>query len=231
MRIRSAVAAVVLSGFTAWPSVANAQLWRNGSFDGFSGLPSHINASLANARTYDNFVVSGTGWTVTALFGEYLTDFVATEAYWEIRSGISVGLGGTKLHSGFDFITGITDIGSAFGLVHSRYEVSGFDSFVLAPGEYWFTMALVGTGSGSAFIATTAGFDGINAVSDGGAFFDSHTLNITYADASDALGAFSDFAYGVSGMQTSTVPEPATVLLVGTGLGALAIAARSRRKA
>jgi hypothetical protein len=43
----------------------------NGGFDGFSGLSSEINTEIADARVYDNFIASGSGWVVTSLFGEF----------------------------------------------------------------------------------------------------------------------------------------------------------------
>ena len=46
----------------------------------------------------------------------------------------------------------------------------------------------------------------------------------------DELGAFSDFAYGLNGVEVSAVPEPSMVLLLATGLGVLALGARRRGK-
>src|SRR5262245_41977238 len=89
------VSCAVLLALLARP--AEGQLWRNGSFDGFGGLFS--TRAGFDARVYDNFMVTGTGWQITALYGEFLIDFVPETAYWEIRSGITTGQGGTLLYS------------------------------------------------------------------------------------------------------------------------------------
>ena len=52
------------------------------------------------AATYQNFVVSGTPITVGGLFTNNLSRLTPTAGYWEIRSGVSEGNGGTLIASG-----------------------------------------------------------------------------------------------------------------------------------
>ncbi|HKP30917.1 MAG TPA: PEP-CTERM sorting domain-containing protein [Gemmatimonadales bacterium] len=233
MRIQTVLAGATLLSLATFPSIAHAQLWKNGNFDGFGGLASERNGTFIDARLYDNFIASGTGWTVTSLFGEFLTDFPAGDAYWEIRTGVSAGLGGTLLYSGTNTITGVDDLGDALGFDHRLYTVSGFSPFFLAPGEYWLTIAPIGLGEGFAFVTTTEGVDGINAVGDLTAFWDSPSTGTNFGDASDQLEAFSDYSYGLNGIEGTdgtTVPEPSTVVLLATGLGAMAVAGYRRRR-
>jgi len=232
MRIHSLSAGLALSVLAAFPSTAHGQLWKNGIFDGFSALSSEINTDVTDSRVYDNFIASGSGWTVSSLFGEFLTDFEATDAYWEIRSGISLGLGGTLLYSGTNSVTG-TDLGDALGFDHVLYSVSGFTPFHLAPGEYWLTIAPTDAGFGRAYIGTTSGDGSINAISDLKAFWDSQQFGQSFSDASEGIDAFSDYAYGLDGVEgtpSSTVPEPSSVILLATGLGVLTFAAYRRRR-
>src|SRR3974377_347025 len=51
------------------------------------------------AATYENFVVQG-GTGVFNLFTNNLTEFNPSSGYWEIRSGVSEGNGGTLIASG-----------------------------------------------------------------------------------------------------------------------------------
>src|SRR5271157_4353443 len=51
------------------------------------------------AATYQNFYVQGSAITTTALFSSNLESITPTSGYWEVRSGISEGNGGTLIAS------------------------------------------------------------------------------------------------------------------------------------
>lgn len=236
MRMRTGSAGLALILLSATPVIAHAQLWKNGDFDGFDGLSSERNTSITDSRVYDNFVATGSGWFVTSLLGNYLTNFTATTAYWEIRSGVANGFAGLTVHSGTSAITGVTDLGdfsSFLGLLdHYRYQVSGFTPFLLPAGEYWLTIAPIGSGTGRAFVATTSGSGSINAVSDQTAFWASGDFGVNFVPVFFGTERVpSDFAYGIEGSSSldTVVPEPSTFILLGTGLGLMALARMRRR--
>src|SRR5437867_7983188 len=73
-------------------------LWYNGDFNGVNGLANEDNTSERRAeydRVYDDFNVTGGGWTVTSVFSDNLENTNVTGATWEIRQGISEGNGET----------------------------------------------------------------------------------------------------------------------------------------
>jgi hypothetical protein len=223
---------VVAALATAAPSAAQGQLFYNGEFNGVDGLASERNTSIAQAMTYDNFVVTGSGWTVTGLFGDFLTDVASTVADYEIRSGVSAGNGGMLLFSGAGVIaTQVATGRSGFGYTEYRTTISGLN-FFLAPGAYWMGISLVGSGSGSgrAFVSTTSGTNGVNPVTDATGVLNSSTFAANFAVN---LYGEDDFAYGINGTQgpQDVVPEPATMTLLATGLAGMAAARRRKTRA
>jgi len=229
--MKRSVAALSLAGVVGlgFAAPAQAQLWYNGNPNLNNGLSSVQNAGFTDTRAFDNFLVpAGPGWFITSLFGHYLSDMAPATAYWEIRSGITLGDGGTLLHFGTNAITWSPSGFDAFGFMGYLATVSGFGPFALDPGLYWLTISVVGDGSGAAFVQATDGAGGINALIDGETFF--HSPEIPANFVSDWIPDV-DFAYGVDGRLNETViPEPSAVLLLGTGLGLVSLIARKRRR-
>jgi len=228
---------------------AKAQMWYNGNWNGITGLASERNLWVPDSRVYDNFLVGGNGWTVTEIFGDFLSSLSPSEAYWEIRSGVSAGNGGTLLHSGLSSITWSWLGGGAWGYDQYRATVGGLN-FVLPAGVYWLTIAPTQSIGGRAFINTTAGSNGVNSLLDGNSFWDSKTFNKNFVPTSTQWGTSADFSYGVNGQQyvaittddgpgegegdvglSTVTPEPGTVFLTATGLGLVSLGVRLRRRA
>ena len=73
-----------------------------------------VSGSPYGAAAYQNFVISsGTQWNVTGLFTNNQMTINPTTAYWEIRSGVSEGNGGTLIASGSGIDT-VTPTGRVF---------------------------------------------------------------------------------------------------------------------
>lgn len=78
---------------------ANAQFY-GGDLNSQGLVASEINTNFQEFLAYDNFAVSGAPWMVTGVFANFLTNTTTGSFYYEIRSGMSAGNGGTLLQSG-----------------------------------------------------------------------------------------------------------------------------------
>jgi hypothetical protein len=236
------------AAFVLAATPAKAQMWYNGNWNGSVMLPDFKNAAFLDSRIYDNFWVQGNDWQVSSLFGEFLSTFTPTQAYWEIRSGVSLGNGGTLVHSGTNGISWVATGRSGFGFNEYRATINGLN-LVLPADVYWLTIAPIGNGAGMSYVSGTSGWNGINPLLDGNAFWTSTSFNKNFATTFPY--ASSNFAYGLDGQQVvittdegpgpggegegdlglSTVtPEPGTVFLTATGLALVSFGVRLRRR-
>ena len=103
LRIGLAMAAIGL-----WVSVGGARagttLWYNGDFDGNDAIYNEVNPSVPQrGSVYDDFIIPvGQTWKIQSVYSNDQMDFTPDTlfAYWQIRSGVSDGVGGTLLASG-----------------------------------------------------------------------------------------------------------------------------------
>jgi PEP-CTERM motif len=226
------MAAASLAAMVLVASPVRAQiLFFNGMPDGFNSLSSDQNTAVGQSMVYDDFVVTGSTWHVTDLFGyfEFANDVSTSSAAWEIRTGVTVGDGGTLVASGTGATTPFDTGNPLFSGELYLVDIGGL-SLDLAPGTYWMGIANIGSGSGQTFVATTDGSSGaVNATLDQMGFFTSSTFGADFANSNDWIDGQDDFAYGALGT-TGPVPEPSTMALMATGLVGLAGAARRRRR-
>lgn len=178
-----------------------------------------VSGNPYGAAAYQNFVISsGSSWNVTAMFTNDQMTVNPTTAYWEIRSGISEGNGGTLIASG----TGADTVTPTGRFQEFTNLVSGLN-INLGFGTYW--MAVVPetpSQSGRSFLSNTFGLNSIGTQISDQQFFNSAFFGANFTNA-DNEGVFSTLSSGVIGTE---VPEPGSLMLLGSGVLALAVVAR-----
>ncbi len=177
------------------------------------------------AAVYQNFYAES-NITVTGLFTNNLSNFTPTSGYWEIRSGVSEGNGGTLIASGTGAVTNAPTGRSFNGLDEFTNAVSGL-SVDLPTNQYWFAVVPVCTTcQGEAFNTNTFGLFMIGKSDPNQEYFNSPSgPNFTNANNLCPHCEFPTFSSGVYAVQN--VPEPGSLLLLGTAaLGAIGVLKR-----
>jgi hypothetical protein len=191
MSIRIACAAALLAAYSP-----TAQLCAQGTPTGVVGwyngdwrpaIPGATNWHATGqqfAHVYDDFVVPAGGWTVAGVFAHLsMRTGAVTQAFWEIRSGVSSGDGGVTVASGIGAAT-MTKTGTVGGGQDVYLiQVNGLWT-TLAAGRYWLSVAPV-TQDTQSYLCKTLGDNavgepkGVNGESYGhrttdGAYFTPH---------------------------------------------------------
>jgi hypothetical protein len=219
---------------------ADSTLWYNGDSDGRDGLVNQTGGpqNPPDGYVYDNFIVpAGQTWSLTSVFSNDLLSVTPNTAYWEIRSGVSAGNGGTLLYSGDGTDSQIATTKSynfsgnpllpPIAEYTNTVSVSGV---TLGPGTYWLAVVPdVGGlnqlyGAAATVIDTTSGVNaiGIPPGNDGNSFLTSTFFGDNFVPLSTIEGDTTqnwDVSMGVRGTVTfSTIPEPSSIVCGLTGL-------------
>ena len=217
-------------------SLSQAQVvFYGGDFDERNGLIASTRVG-DDGLVFDDFTLTQ-ATNVTYLFGNYQVDSTNfSSAAWEIRSGMSIGNGGSLIASGNGSTSTIATNRVAFGRNEYQVTVGGLN-VNLAAGTYHMAMSLDMSGVDRAFVSTTSGLDVATGgdpnpvptggpLANGNSLFHSTWFAFNYGDVQSAFGpGVWDFSYGVGGV----VPEPATVVVLGAALMSL-VAVRRRKR-
>ncbi|WP_165230734.1 hypothetical protein [Aquisphaera insulae] len=231
---RFLVVAVALAGVSATVRSTHADsiLWYNGDFNESNALNNGLYSSSLYSLVYEDFIIPvGQTWLIQGVFSNNLmTTTTSTSAYWEIRSGVSSGDGGTLIASGTNDATLAATGRSGFGLDEYLVSVTGL-GISLTSGTYWLTVAPVVEDNPVSFITTTSGANSIGAPpgDDDNSYLTSTFDSIYFDPAQNYVGYPADFSMGVTGVALA-IPEPSA--LVSASIGAVflgSFAVRRRR--
>jgi len=193
---------------------------------------SYVNGDPYGSAIYQNFVYDGNS-PITGLF---TNNFIASNSipkngYWEIRSGVSEGNGGTLVASGTNPLINAPTGLNAFGYPIYTNAVT-FSPLVLNAGTYW--LAVVPEcnptcgGNSRSFNANTFGLNSIGTQINDEQFLNSSDFGANFTNANNE-GVFQTFSSGVLTSGTgSGIPEPSSLILLGSGLVAAAGVVRRR---
>ncbi|HEV3204497.1 MAG TPA: hypothetical protein VGY77_08945 [Gemmataceae bacterium] len=181
-------------------------LWYNGDFDGRNALANEHDTLVPDARVYDDFnVTDDPGWDLTHLWSNNVMTFFPDAATYEIRSGVSVGSGGTLIASGAGAPTIAFHPISGSSLMDITVDIALDTPIHLDPGTYFLNVTPSASGPTSferSFNSTTSGANSVGTPggNNGNSFFDSTSFSFSFAATSTLLGSGTwDFSMGVGG--------------------------------
>ncbi len=174
------------------------------------------------SAVYQNFVIAaGQTWNVTALFSNDIMTLSPTSAYWEIRTGLSEGNGGSLLASG----AGADSYHAKGAYGEYTNTVNGLN-LTLGAGTYWFSVVPEAPGQqGRSSNTNTFGQNSIGTQMSDEQYVNSSYFGYNFTNA-DNLSIFPRFSSGVVG---TAVPEPSSLATLSLGLIAVAGILRRRK--
>jgi hypothetical protein len=226
-----------LTLFTLTASAANLYFY-GGDFDNNNALAhglanetdGTVNGVPYGAATFQNFVVSDNQINVTGMFTNDIMDLnpPPATAYWEIRSGVSEGNGGTLIASG----TGADSLTATGRERNGRLEYTNLVQGLnvnLTSGTYWFAVVPQSPNDPAGRSFNTNSLEGLNTVGtqiSNQQYFDSAFFGFSFTNANTQIAdAFPTFS---SGVYADVVPEPSSLIMMGSGVLAAAGVLRRR---
>jgi hypothetical protein len=182
-----------------------------------------VEGSPYGAATYQNFTLAFDAFAA-GLFTNNLSGLNPATGYWEIRTGVSDGNGGTLVASGTGAMIHTPTGRTGFGLTEYRDEVDGLNVSLSGGVEYW--MAVVPNDPNNpnrSFNSNTFGANSVGTQQSNEQFWNSASFGANFTNA-NTQGVFQTFSQGVGLEQ----PEPSTVITFGSGL--IAVVGVGRRR-
>lgn len=212
---------------------ADTPYFYGGDFDpGNQNADAQLNDNVGDyfpylSATYQNFYAQSS-LTVRGLFTNNLSDFTPSVAYWEVRSGVTEGNGGTLISAGVGVVANDPTGRQFKGYDEYTNLVSGL-GVNLVPGQYWFAVVPVCEScdpNRAAYNTNTFGLNSIGKSDLNLEYYNSPAFGVNFLNANTGTDHFPTFSSGV--YADPGIPEPGSLLLMGTGVAGVAGVLRRR---
>ena len=210
----------IIVGLTLSIGASAQTVFYGGDWDRLGNLTAQIHSSgMLDSVIYDDFTLTSMS-DINGIFANFLDDSgtsTSNKLYWEIRSGMSTGNGGTIVHAGTVSNATVTETGRFnFTTPERKYE-SVVSTFSLGPGTYFLGVAADSMFE-QVFLTTASGANGVGGpLHNGNSFWNMPGAGENFSSVSDFFGGRqTDFSIGIRG--ATSVPEPTAILGLAIGL-------------
>jgi hypothetical protein len=230
--MKECIIAALTASFVASTAIGDRFDSYSGDFDGRSGGLSQHDGEVFSA-IYDEFTYWPPTWV--GVFGNFLmnphTGGSQLTLFYEIRTGISEGNGGTVIVPMTEVpLTSQTLTGrSAYDRMEWRIEAEVEPLWVWVPGPFFLSIMLGANAAANTgvygYLSTTSGENGYGGfLINGNSYWNSSTLDLNFTESQNVLGpGLWDFSMGIDG---DIMPAPGALGLFGLAC----LSARRRRR-